>query len=270
MAEVRSIDCSDHTPAGKRFHNAVVRIPCPGMVNGLTSANLGRPDFGKALEQHSEYIEILIKCGLSVKILDPDNHFPDSVFIEDVALCTPACAIITNPGAPTRRGEISGIRQVLQEFYTKIEEIILPGTLEAGDVMMVSTDFFIGISGRTNTAGADQLIEILKSHGFSGSKVALKMALHLKSGTSYIENNNMLVTGEFRYRKEFAGFNRIVVDDDEKYAANSLWINGKVLVPEGFPKTRSKIDKAGYETIVLDVSEFRKLDGGLSCLSLRF
>jgi dimethylargininase len=80
----------------------------------------------------------------------------------------------------------------------------------------------------------------------------------------------MLVTGEFRDWKEFAGFNRIVVDDDERYAANSLWINGKVLVPEGFPKTRSKIDKAGYETIVLDVSEFRKLDGGLSCLSLRF
>jgi dimethylargininase len=270
MDEVKSFNCTDHAPAGKRFHNAVVRIPCPETVNGLSTANLGKPDLEKALRQHSKYNEVLKNCGLVVKVLGPDNRFPDSVFIEDVALCTPACAIISNPGAPTRRGEISGIRQVLQEFYTDIGEIVSPGTLEAGDVMMVSTHYFIGISGRTNTTGADQLIGILKSHGYSGSKVPLKMALHLKSCTSYIENNNMLVTGEFRDRKEFAGFNRIVVDDDEKYAANSLWINGKVLVPEGFPKTRSKIDKAGYETIVLDVSEFRKLDGGLSCLSLRF
>jgi dimethylargininase len=94
--------------------------------------------------------------------------------------------------------------------------------------------------------------------------------LHLKSGVSYLENNIMLVCGEFKSKPEFAGYNRIEIDDDESYAANSLWINDKILIPEGFPRTREKIEKAGYETITLDVSEFRKVDGGLSCLSLRF
>jgi dimethylargininase len=100
--------------------------------------------------------------------------------------------------------------------------------------------------------------------------VPLKGLLHLKSGASYLENNNILLSGELIDCEEFASFNRIMVDRDESYAANSPWINGKVLVPHGFPKTRNQIEKEGYETIILDVSEFRKLDGGLSCLSLRF
>jgi len=98
----------------------------------------------------------------------------------------------------------------------------------------------------------------------------LRKMLHLKSGVSYLENNNMLVCGEFLIKKEFEKYNRIRVDENESYAANSLWINGIVLVPEGFPQTRQKIEKAGYYTTTLDVSEFRKVDGGLSCLSLRF
>ena len=145
-----------------------------------------------------------------------------------------------------------------------------PATLEAGDVMMAGNHFFIGISGRTNSDGADQLIKILNKYELTGSKVPLKKMLHLKSGVSYLENNNLLVCGEFNENKIFESFNRIKVDDDESYAANSLWINERVLVPEGFPRTKEKIEKAGYETITLNVSEFRKVDGGLSCLSLRF
>ena len=130
--------------------------------------------------------------------------------------------------------------------------------------------YFIGISSRTNSAGAEQLIKILNKYGMEGITIPLKSMLHLKSGVSYLENNNLLVAGEFANNKEFPNFNRILVKPDELYAANSLWINDKVIVPEGFPETRKKIEKAGYETIVLDVSEFRKVDGGLSCLSLRF
>lgn len=252
------------------FKKAIVRTPCPEMINGLTSSNLGKPDYLRALVQHSGYIEALKHCGLSVHILDPDNRFPDSTFIEDVVLCTPACAIITNPGASTRKGEISGMRQVLLKFYEFIEEIVPPGSLEAGDVMMVKNHYYIGISERTNTAGADQLVAILKRYGFTSSTIALKTLLHLKSGTSYLENGNLLLTGELTNMKEFSAFNRIIVTDDENYAANSLWINGKVIVPYGYPKTRKQIEKAGYDTLVVDVSEFRKLDGGLSCLSLRF
>jgi len=240
------------------------------MVHGITSANLGKPDYGRALEQHQGYVEALEQCGLRVKVLEVDSRFPDSVFIEDVALCTPECAIIANPGVISRRGETEGMREVLSEFYRDIEEIRSPGTLEAGDVMMVGTHFYIGISERTNQSGAIQLTGILEKHGLSGSMVPLKRVLHLKTGVSYLENNNPLVCGEFIGHPDFEKFNQIVVAEDEAYAANSLWINGTVLVPRGFPQTRRKIEMAGYPIIEIDVSEFQKLDGGLSCLSLRF
>jgi dimethylargininase len=136
--------------------------------------------------------------------------------------------------------------------------------------MMAANHFFIGISGRTNNPGADQLIEIVKKYGFTGSKIPLEKTLHLKSGVSYLDDNKMIVSGEFINNKSFRSFNRIIIGEDESYAANSLWINGTVLVPAGFPESRKKIEKAGYNTIAVNVSEFRKVDGGLSCLSLRF
>jgi dimethylargininase len=240
------------------------------MVLGITSASLGKPDFQKALLQHQRYAEALERCGLQLVILTGDARYPDSTFIEDIALCTPVCAFITNPGAESRKGETAGIRDVLVRFYQHIEEIVSPGTLEAGDVMMVGTHFYIGISERTNQAGAGQLIKGLEQHGLSGSVVPLKEVLHLKTGVSYLEENNLLVCGEFIHFPGFERFKQIVVPAQEAYAANSLWINGTVLVPEGFPETRRRIEYAGYPVIGLDVSEFQKLDGGLSCLSLRF
>jgi len=252
------------------FKNAIVRTPSGSIINGLSTSGLGKPVYSLALEQHEKYTETLKSIGLNVRVLPADESYPDSTFIEDAALCTPDCAIITRPGAETRRGETEGMKNVLQHYYSAIEEIISPGTLEAGDVMMVGKHFFIGISKRTNNAGADQLIDILVRYNMTGSKVPLNKMLHLKSGVSYLENNILLIAGEFKKNKIFEQFTRIEIDDNENYAANSLWINGKVIVPEGFPATRAKIEKAGLETLSLDVSEFRKVDGGLSCLSLRF
>ncbi|HEX7492903.1 MAG TPA: arginine deiminase family protein [Bacteroidales bacterium] len=252
------------------FRNAIVCSPSPAIIDGITSSHLGKPVYSLAIEEHTKYVETLEQLGLKVQILPGKDLLPDSTFIEDVALCTPLCAIITSPGAASRRNEIIGMREVLTEYYRYVEKITLPATLEAGDVMMVDSHYYVGISHRTNSEGADQLVNILKKFGLTGSKVHLKKMLHLKSGASYLENNNMLVCGEFIETKEFERYNRIIVDDTESYAANSLWINGKVLVPDGFPKTRRKIEKAGYDTIVLNVNEFRKVDGGLSCLSLRF
>ena len=252
------------------FTKAIVRRPCRNLVNGLTTANLGKPDYNLALIQHQKYIKALIECGLEVTVLEPDEDYPDSTFVEDTAILTSDCAIITNPGVFTRNGEIISMSSVLKNFYTNIEFIKTPGTLEAGDVMMVGKHFYIGLSERTNKNGADQLIGILERYGFTGSTLTLQNVLHLKSGVSYLENNNLLTIAGFIKKQELQKYNFILVDDDESYAANSLWINDKVLVPQGFPKTKGKIEKAGYKTLEIDVSEFRKLDGGLSCLSLRF
>ena len=256
--------------AGPLFTNAIVRLPAPSIRDGLTTSNLGKPDYSKALGQHIEYTETLKQLGLNIKVLPENNLYPDSTFIEDVALCTSSFAVITSPGALSRRGETGNMRQVLSEYFNIIEEISMPGTLESGDIMTAGNHFYIGISQRTNNEGADQMIKILENHGMTGSKIYLRKMLHLKSGASYLEKNNMLVCGELIENKEFEKYNRILVSEDESYAANSLWINGKVLVPEGFPGTKKKIENAGYETITLDVSEFRKVDGGLSCLSLRW
>lgn len=240
------------------------------MINGLTSVSMGKPDYNRALEQHAKYVEALQTCGVEVKVLEADSRFPDSVFVEDVALCTPACAIITNPGAPTRGGEASEMKPHLEAYYTGIESIKYPGTLDAGDVMMVGKHFYIGNSERTNPEGSDQLIRILNKHKMTGSVVPLKEMLHLKSGLSYLEENRLLISGEFIDHPAFECFHKIEIDPDESYAANSLWVNSTVLVPAGFPKTLKNIEQAGYQTITLDVSEYQKLDGGLSCLSLRF
>lgn len=252
------------------FRNAIARTPGRSMVHGLTSAGLGVPDYDKALAQHAGYVAALERCGLAVTVLPADEAFPDSTFVEDTAVLTAGCAVITRPGAPTRRGETESIREAVMQHYDRVEEIEAPGTLDGGDVMMIGSHVYVGRSERTNESGAAQLIAILERHGMSGSVVPLDSVLHLKTGVNGLDHRDLLVTGEFVTKTEFRDFIRIEVDDDERYAANSLWINGRVLTPAGFPKTRAAIEAAGYETIVLDVSEFQKLDGGLSCLSLRF
>jgi dimethylargininase len=258
-------------PAMKpHFTKAIVRTPCAALINGITTADLGLPDYAVALQQHAAYVKALENCGLEVLILPADEGFPDSTFVEDVALCTRTCAVVTNPGAPSRNGERALIGEALRQFYPQLEEILTLGTLDAGDVMMVGGHFYIGLSERTNTEGAAQLIAILERHGMSGQAVPLQFVLHLKTGISYLENNQLLVCGEFVDDPTFAKFDRIVVETDESYAANCLWINDTVLVPAGFPKALAKIEALGYATIVLEMSEFEKVDGGLSCLSLRF
>lgn len=252
------------------FTKAIVRKPCEKITEGITSATLGKPDYQNALIQHEKYIKTLKYCGLEVTILEADNKFPDSTFVEDTALLTPFCGIITNPGALSRQDEILEIKDIISQFYNDIEFIKSPGTIEAGDIMMVGSHFYIGLSERTNQEGAKQMISILKKYGMTGSTVEMKEVLHLKTGLSYLENNNLLVAGEFVEKEEFQKFNLIHIPDDEAYAANSLWINEKVLVPLGYPKTKKLIEDAGYKVLDVDVSEFRKVDGGLSCLSLRF
>ncbi len=252
------------------FTKAIVRTPGKSMINGISTAGLGLPDYELALRQHAAYIEALKKCGLDVSILPADEAFPDSTFVEDVALLTPACAIITNPGADSRRGEIASIKTVLADFYANIEEVREPGRVEAGDIMMVGKHFYIGLSARTNQDGAAQIIAFLEKYGLSGSVVTLEEVLHLKTGMAYLEKNNLLVCGEFLSKAEFQQFNILEIDPSESYAANCIWVNGTVILPKGYPKAHKTISGAGYPIIEVDVSEFKKLDGGLSCLSLRF
>ena len=240
------------------------------MLEGLTEAGMGLPDYDLACEQHQGYIAALEQCGVQVTILPPLETYPDSCFVEDVALITSKCAILTSPGATSRRGEVKHIAEAVEEFYPSLEQINLPGTVEAGDIMMVDEHFYIGLSARTNVQGAEQLIDILGKYNLTGSMVEMSELLHLKTGVSYLESNNLLTFGELHNNPIFKQFKCIEISADESYAANSVWINGTVLVPKGFPKALKAIKQLGYQTREIAMSEFQKLDGGLSCLSLRF
>lgn len=252
------------------FKNVIVRKPGKSLINGIASADLGKPEYEKAVKQHEDYIEALKKCGVEVTVLEADERYPDSCFVEDTAIVTKKCAIITNPGALTRKGEQFAIKETLKKFYENIEEIQAPGTIEGGDVMMVGDHFYVGLSARTNEDGARQFIDILRRYGYDGTMVPLEKVLHLKTGLAYLENNNLLAAGEFVDAPTFKDFNKIIIDESESYSANCIWVNGKVIVPAGYEKTKKAIEGLGYEIIEVDTSEYRKIDGGLSCLSLRF
>lgn len=255
------------------FQNVIVKRPCSRITEGITSApELGKPDYELALKQHDAYIEALKSCGVQVTVLEADENFPDSCFVEDTAVLTRKCAVITNPGAASRKGEVESMIPVIRRFYDEdcIEYIKAPGTLEGGDVMMVGDHFYVGRSARTNAEGIRQFIAILEKYGLSGSEVELTEVLHLKTGVNYIENNNMLVSGEFITKPDFARYKKYIIPEDEAYAANCIWVNGRVIVPANFPKVEKIVRDAGYEVLLVDTSEYRKIDGGLSCLSLRF
>jgi dimethylargininase len=252
-----------------QFTHAVVRRPGENFAHGLTTSRLGTPSYELMIKQHNAYIETLRSLGLDVIVLDPQPDYPDAYFVEDTAVVTPDAAIITNPGAETRRGEEDTIEPVLARYRNTLR-ISAPGTLDGGDVLMVDTHFFVGISERTNKEGAEQLGSILEEFGNTWTAIPVEAGLHLKSSVSYVGKNTLLLTKEFADHHQFEGYDRIVLDPAEEYAANSLLTNDCLIMPKGFPVTRKKLEALDLEIIELNVSETRKMDGGLTCMSLRF
>jgi dimethylargininase len=240
------------------------------MVDGLTSVDLGTPDYPSAVAQHEAYCKALSDCGVEVIVLDADERFPDSCFVEDVAVCARDFAVITRPGHASRRGETQAIRKVLDGFYSNIFSVSSAGTVEGGDILKVSDHFFIGLSERTNLKGALDVAGIFSRFGYTSSLIELQELLHLKTGVSCLDEEYLLVSSALQTADEFKRFNLVLVPDEEAYAANCIRVNDKVIVPSGYPKTSRLLKEHGFDIIEVDVSEFRKIDGGLSCLSLRF
>ncbi len=251
------------------FKYAITRKPGQDFAHGIATSNLGTPSYELLLEQHSAYLETLRALRLDVIVLDPLPGYPDAYFVEDVAIVTPDVAIITNPGASSRRGEAETIESTLAN-YLETFHIKAPGTVDGGDVLMAGTHFFIGISGRTNRKGAEQLARILEAYGKALTVVPVCSGLHLKSSVNYVGQNTLLMTELYGNLDQFREYDKIVVDKSEEYAANTLLINGSLITPRGFPKTRKKLLALDLNIIELDVSEVRKMDGGLTCMSVRF
>ncbi len=249
------------------YTKAIVRKPGRNFADGLTTANSGKPDLKKTLEQHEAYCNALIKCGLDVITLEADAHYPDGCFVEDTAIVTEKMAIITKPGAPERLGEEEKIAAVLSA-YKPLEAIALPGHVDGGDILRAGDHFYIGVSERTNGEGAKQLAGILSKYGYSSSEIPVQAGLHLKSGAAWLGNDRFISTDAFS--GAFGVLDVIVLDREEEDAANCLLANNTLLIAKGFPKAKQKFSDLGYRIIALEMSEFRKMDGSLTCLSLLF
>ena len=255
------------------FTRAIVRPPAPNFSQGLTEANLGAPDYKRACKQHEAYCAALTQCGLTLSRLAPDLEYPDSTFVEDTAILTNRCAVLAQPGASSRRGEIESMRNTLADFFPALMSIELPGTVDGGDVCEAGKNFFIGVSERTNEAGAQQLAELLEPYGYTCRSVDIRDEsglLHLKSGLAYLGDNRLVIAESLAGRAEFVGYDLVIVNSSEQYAANCVRINNQVLAPAGYPAFAVELRDLDYETITLEMTEFQKMDGGLSCLSLRF
>lgn len=252
------------------FTHAITRKPCKNFSRGLTTAIGADPaDYGLMLKQHEAYVEALSVAGLEVIILEPQPDYPDAHFVEDTAVVTADVAVITIPGAQARRGEEESIAPVLSE-YRKIQRIQPPGTLDGGDVLQVNNHFFIGISERTNREGAEQLGRILQDYGNTWTTVKVGAGLHFKSSVNYVGKKNLLVTPDFTSKEQLEDYNIILLERAESYAANSLLVNEHLLMPAGYSDTRKKLEVLDFKMMELETSEVQKMDGGLTCMSLRF
>ena len=255
------------------FSKAITCEPAPSFAQGLTTAGLGAPDYDLARQQHHAYCAALEKCGLELLRMDSDADFPDATFVEDTAILTSHCAVIANPGAPSRRGEVNRMRSVLAGFFPALLAIEPPGTVDGGDICEAGRHFFVGLSERTNDAGAEQLAALLAPFGYTFEFVDIRGndgLLHLKSGLSYLGDNRLAIVPALLEAADFASYELIKVEAHEAYAANCVRVNDHVIVAAGYPAFAARLQELGYQTIVLEMSEFRKMDGGLSCLSLRF
>ncbi|MBE0564755.1 MAG: amidinotransferase [Krumholzibacteria bacterium] len=250
------------------FTRALTRQPGPDLAGGLTTAALGAPDPHLALRQHARYVEALRGLGLEVQVLPPLPGHPDACFVEDTAVLAGSLAVVARPGAPSRRGETGSVAAALAGWGTAAA-VTAPGTLDGGDVLAVERTCWIGLSGRTNAAGAAQLAHLLTPLGWDCRQVPVGAGLHLKSGVNHVGGRTLLLTEQFAGRDVFAGWEQLVVPAGEAYACNTLWINGTLLMPAGFPAVRALLVGLGLPLVELETSEFRKLDGGLTCLSLR-
>lgn len=255
------------------FRNAIVRIPGSNFAEGLTTGDAGVPRYDLAVQQHGRYREALEECGVTITTLDADLRYPDSTFVEDTAVLTPRGAILARPGAASREGEVAAIRETIRSFFQATLEIEAPGTLDGGDICEADNHFFLGLSHRTNEEGLRQLAAHLAGLGYPSSVIDVRGMtgiLHLKSGISYIGNNTIVANEEMGSNELFRHYELIRVARQESYAANCVRVNERVLVAAGFPHLAAELVDHGFSPLVLNVSEFQKMDGGLSCLSLRF
>jgi dimethylargininase len=254
----------------KRTLTAITRAVSPGLADcELTYLARQKIDVAKAIEQHLGYEEFLERLGVRVIRLPAEPNLPDSVFVEDAAIVLDELAVITRPGATSRQAETESVASALSEFRP-LKFIQPPATIEGGDVMRVGRTLYAGLSGRTNREGVSQLRKIVEPHNYRVETIETAGCLHLKTGCAYLGRQTILANRNWINIQSLAGFDLLDVPDDEPCSANILTIGDTVVTTVGFPKTRELIEKRGFKTLMIDISELQKAEAGLTCMSIIF
>jgi dimethylargininase len=251
---------------GMSFRNAFVRPPAETFASALTTEAQPRPiDLTRARQQHFAYVTTLRKLGLTVTELAPDPRFPDSCFVQDAAVVIDGQLIVARPGTDSRRGEPDAMMDALVSVGLPMQRIVEPATLDGGDVLLTPDKVFVGLSTRTNAEAAEQLRALVSRDVIA---VPLPAGLHLLSSCSFLGQGKMLITAACAARPELAPFEHYVLPPHEDYAANVLVLGQQVILPAGYDIAVSMVEEAGLAPHLLDMSEFEKRDGGVTCLSL--
>ena len=224
-------------------------------------------DLDIARTQHRGYVDALKKLGCDVLELPAEADLPDSVFVEDTAFILPEAAVLTRPGADSRKPETESIAQALHQ-HIKLLYIREPATLDGGDVLVMGRKIFVGLSLRSNLQAVDQLNNMLNEYGYSVTGVDLNSCLHLKSAVSRVDDRTLLVNTNWVNTEIFAEYDMIAIDPSEPHAANCLPVGEAIIYPTSFPKTRAKLEERGHKIIPVDVDELAKAEGAVTCCSL--
>jgi len=257
------------------FTHAISRTPGDSVVRGIRDVGQhgqgSDPDPAMFKAQHAQYIAALTAAGLQVINLDPSEEFPDSVFVEDAALCIGNTAIVLRPGASSRAGEGPLIRPALETIFSRVIELPGSGTVDGGDILVAENVVFVGESARTSSSGLGGLSKVLADLGYETRKVITpNSVLHFKTACGLLDEKTIFADKALSITGCFEGFTIIDVPEGEEAAANLIRVNDTVMISSGYPMTSALLAGRGYQVVEIDTGEAAALDGGLSCMSLRF
>jgi dimethylargininase len=224
-------------------------------------------DVNVARQQHHNYNEALKSLGCEVIALPAEADLPDSVFVEDTAVILPEVAIITRPGADSRKPEVDSIMKTLDP-YLPLLRITVPATVDGGDVLVVGRNIYVGLSTRSNDTAIRQMQGLLSDYGYSVAGVQMRDCLHLKTAVTRVDDNTLLINRKLIDMHHFESYDLIDVDSSESFAANCLPLGGFIIFPTAFPKTRAKLEARGYKIKAVQVDELAKAEGAVTCCSL--
>jgi len=254
-----------------RFRTAIARRPGRSVVHGLRENDRGEPDYARYLAEHEAYLAELEDAGVTVHLLPALEAFPDSVFVEDTALCLPEGIVILNPGAPSRREEAGMMASDCRALGLVVHELEWPGTIDGGDILLTDREILVGLSKRSSPGGVEALRNRVEPWGYPVRAVQTPdSVLHLKTDCCVLGPDTVFATHRLSTASCFDDYAVMETPPGEEAAANCIRVNDRVLIPAGYPATERKLSAAGYDVRVVPASQAALLDGGLSCQSLRF